>query len=1781
SGFDLFGLFSSKKPKKKDYAPVSDDKAQQYLQNFGYVQPSHVLHGASGLAADFQDIRDVFKVAVRKFQEFAGLKPTGQLDVQTKKKMAEPRCGVYDVQAISSTREAAFKWKKEHLTYSITTYSPDLPHDDIKKAIRKAFDTWSGVVPLDFTEVGSNDESADIKIKFASNSHGDPWPFDGKGGVLAHATMPTSGLLHFDDAENWVYMDPQKIANGYTDLYAVAIHESGHALGLSHSRDENSIMAPFYHETVDSSGNYVMPKLISTDIRDIQDIYGARRGGIRTTTERPTTRRGWNPFGGSSSDDDDDWPSWSSWSTGGGSRTSDWSSWSSWSGSSGGSERGRTRRPPSGSSWDGNTEIGGGLAGSCPSRLDAIADGPNGAKYIFSGGNVYEYSGGRITKTHSLRLLFPKGPIYVDAALSNQRSGSLMLFQGYNVYAFRYSGGKWTLDGDFPKRIPSSIGFRPNGAMLWIDGHQVLLSDTGKFAIYDEYWNEATKVDMVSNYFSDFPSTVKGGFSTGSSEMKLFSTNRVYTYDGTRKMGIGQPQSLTSFTSSITLTKKRMSQKEEAMEVDSSNDQPEESIDDQTMEAEEDPSPEPVDNAEDDDYADDVAPEPAAKKAKVEIDPEESFNRFLKLLQKTETLARCLTAGDAVAQPPNSPVKKGLGRPSAIGDHRHRMTEQEEDEELIQQSKKADTLFIFDKSPFYIKNGELRDYQIRGLNWMVQLQHNCINGILADEMGLGKTLQTISLLGYMKHVRGAKGPFLVIVPKSTLQNWMNEFSKWCPTIKAVCLIGTEEERKAIIDESIVTGNFEALVTSYEMILKCVGVLRKIVWNYIVIDEAHRIKNEKSKLSLMVRQLRSKHRLLLTGTPLQNNLHELWALLNFLMPEMFSNAEDFDSWLTATNKINTDDIVKRLHRILQPFLLRRIKADVEKSLLPKKELKIYVGLSKMQREWYTKILMRDIDIVNGAGKMEKARLMNILMHLRKCCNHPYLFDGAEPGPPYTTDVHLVNNCGKMILLDKLLAKLKEQGSRVLIFSGMSRMLDMLEDYCWLRKYNYCRLDGNTPHEERQQAINEYNAPDSDKFIFMLTTRAGGLGINLATADVVIIYDSDWNPQVDLQAMDRAHRIGQKKQVRVFRLITESTVEERVIERAEMKLRLDNVVIQQGRLAEAQKTLGKDDMLTMIRHGADTIFAGKESTITDEDIDTILAKGEEKTKEMNDRLNKLGESSLRNFTLDTTNKDSYTVYSFEGEDYRNKKVNVGDYWIEPPKRERKANYQVDLMFKEAMKGGPIDTSKTQKAPKPKNFPSVYDFQFYPKRLYELLEKETYAFWRQVNYKAPKPTDVSAKEAEKNQKEEQRKIDGAEPLTTEEQEERDELLNDGFANWSKRDFGIFIKANEKHGRNNMEAIAGELAEFKTKKEVVEYSKVFWDNVNELNDAERILNQIERGEQRIEKKQTIKQALDRKIAKYKAPYHQLRLPYGGNKCKNYNEEEDRYLICRLHELGFDNEHVYDELRNTIRDAPQFRFDWFIKSRTSVELQRRLVLMADLEMEESDDLFDLVEAPPPLSPEKVRKDGGSNFRNPEKEGEPSLQKSGKDEGSSTSSLVEKSRDGSSGVNTRSLLRKEGPLEIVDRQQLLAKVGNPEGPRNVQKRIRERTIAAICVEGVTPFTVLPKTRLVDPIGIRISQFIKMKALVQVKLRNRNHFELPNRTIVGIIQAADQHWNLYMTDADEAYIPSRKLGSVQSYPDQMFGGTLYEAIPGEKRLLHRSLKSTIIMGQNIVYIALIK
>merc|ERR1719445_2448539 len=288
-----------------------------------------------------------------------------------------------------------------------------------------------------------------------------------------------------------------------------------------------------------------------------------------------------------------------------------------------------------------------------------------------------------------------------------------------------------------------------------------------------------------------------------------------------------------------------------------------------------------------------------------------------------------------------------------------------------------------------------------------------------------------------------------------------------------------------------------------------------------------------------------------------------------------------------------------------------------------------------------------------------------------------------------------------------------------------------------------------------------------------------------------------------------------------------------------------------------------------------------------------------------------------------------------------------WIAPPKRERKANYAVDAYFREALRTGASEP-KAHKAPRPPKQPIVQDFQFFPPRLFELLDQEIYHFRQSVGYRVPLNTDLGP-EAKKIQKEEQRKIDEAEELTEEEQEEKEDLLLQGFTNWSKRDFNQFIRLHEKYGRNEIDSISKEV-EGKSPEEVVEYSKVFWERNHELQDIDRVMAQIEKGEAKIQRRGLIKKSLDSKIARYRAPFHQLRIAYGTNKGKNYTEEEDRFLVCMLHKLGFDKENVYEELRASVRNAPQFRFDWFIKSRTAMELQRRcntLIMLIEKEMNE------------------------------------------------------------------------------------------------------------------------------------------------------------------------------------------------------------------------------------------
>ena len=903
-------------------------------------------------------------------------------------------------------------------------------------------------------------------------------------------------------------------------------------------------------------------------------------------------------------------------------------------------------------------------------------------------------------------------------------------------------------------------------------------------------------------------------------------------------------------------------------------------------------------------------------------------------------------------------LKKGGSRQGGATSDRRRRTEAEEDAELLKDEKhggSAET--VFRDSPAFV-HGLMRDYQVAGLNWLISLHENGISGILADEMGLGKTLQTIAFLGYLRHIMGITGPHLVIVPKSTLDNWNREFTRWTPDVNVLVLQGAKEERHQLINERLVDENFDVCVTSYEMILREKAHLRKFAWEYIIIDEAHRIKNEESSLAQVIRMFNSRNRLLITGTPLQNNLHELWALLNFLLPDVFGDAEAFDQWFSGQDR-DQDTVVQQLHRVLRPFLLRRVKSDVEKSLLPKKEVNVYIGMAEMQVKWYQKILEKDIDAVNGAGgkRESKTRLLNIVMQLRKCCNHPYLFEGAEPGPPYTTDEHLVDNAGKMMVLDKLLKRMEKQGSRVLIFSQMSRLLDILEDYCVFRGYKYSRIDGSTAHEDRIAAIDEYNKPDSEKFIFLLTTRAGGLGINLTTADIVVLYDSDWNPQADLQAMDRAHRIGQTKQVVVYRFVTDNAIEEKVLERAAQKLRLDQLVIQQGRAqAAAKAAANKDELLSMIQHGAEKVFQtkgafgalGEKEDLNDDDIDAILQAGESRTKALNARYEKLGIDDLQKFT-------SESAYEWNGEDFAARKKDIGINWINPAKRERKEQiYSIDKYYKQALNTGGRTADAKPKAPRaPKQVP-VHDYQFYPPQLRDLQDRETAYYRKEIGYKIPltdgDDDNLSEREAERAL--DQQEIDSATPLTEEEQEEKQRLAQQGFDEWNRRDFQQFVNGSGRSGRADYEGIAQEV-DSKTPQEIKAYAKVFWQRYTEIADYNKYLKIIEDGEERMRKIEHQRKMLRKKMSQYRVPLQQLKISYSvstTNK-KVYTEEEDRFLLVLLDKHGVDSEGIYERIRDEIRESPLFRFDWFFLSRTPTELGRRCNTLLTTVVKEFEDV--------------------------------------------------------------------------------------------------------------------------------------------------------------------------------------------------------------------------------------
>ncbi|KAI1422266.1 SNF2 family N-terminal domain-containing protein [Xylaria sp. FL1777] len=705
------------------------------------------------------------------------------------------------------------------------------------------------------------------------------------------------------------------------------------------------------------------------------------------------------------------------------------------------------------------------------------------------------------------------------------------------------------------------------------------------------------------------------------------------------------------------------------------------------------------------------------------------------------------------------------------------------------------------EQPKIMSGGTMRDYQLEGLTWMFEICLQGMSGILADEMGLGKTIQVISLVALLREQEDYFGPHLVIAPLSTLSNWQDEFQKWTPTIPFVLYHGTIEERQQIFKDKIMkhyqkgpNQRFPVVCTSYEMVLRDHAALSKIDWAFIVVDEGHRMKNADAKLFRELQQFKSATRLLITGTPLQNNLKELWSLLHFLMPETFLDWEAFEVWFDFSDLQDEEgtaqfiedkesqSLVSKIHKILQPLLLRRIKADVAAYLPKKREYVLFAPMTKEQTDLYNVVndkktdtrsylenkvverltevnntpngskrssrqssraasshqseptpppannafsLMmrpkikvsaqsnvttktsstvskvvpkrktsptsdvsvsksakssrqstpstasrskgrprknrvsykvpddvdedklddeafedmlakeletqeeifeedfRDIDEIKRAETLELAKLQiadkklgNPLMQLRLVCNtphnfyNPWAYDTNEP-----IDESIVTASGKMLLLDRLLPALFERGHKVLIFSQFKTQLDILHDYCSeLRRWNVCRIDGSVSQEERRQQIKDFNE-DPEHKVFLLSTRAGGQGINLASADTVILFDSDWNPQQDLQAQDRCHRIGQTRPVIIYRFATKGTVEEQLLLSADAKRRLEKLVIKKGgfknmsQKLEAGEDIDKETLKALLlKDGEVYKHSGGDKILSQEDIETLLDRSD---------------------------------------------------------------------------------------------------------------------------------------------------------------------------------------------------------------------------------------------------------------------------------------------------------------------------------------------------------------------------------------------------------------------------------------------------------------------------------------------------------------------------------------------------------------------------------------------
>ncbi|KAJ6014535.1 hypothetical protein N7540_009126 [Penicillium herquei] len=532
---------------------------------------------------------------------------------------------------------------------------------------------------------------------------------------------------------------------------------------------------------------------------------------------------------------------------------------------------------------------------------------------------------------------------------------------------------------------------------------------------------------------------------------------------------------------------------------------------------------------------------------------------------------------------------------------------------------------LLDVQPEMLTSGELMDYQLEGVNWLYYKVYEQKNAILADDMGLGKTVQVIGLLATLirKHTCW---PFLIVVPNSTVPNWRREIKSWAPEIQVVTYFGSAFARQTAKDQEMFPNNSRDLrchvvIASYESMIdeEARRVLARIHWAALVVDEGHRLKNDKSQLYERLSRMKFDFKVLLTGTPLQNNIRELFNLIQFIDPE--SNADELEEQYGELTQQN----IRALHDMIRPFFLRRTKAEVLPFLPPMVQIIVPVSMSNVQKKLYKSILGKNPQLIRAIcqkqtselKKQERHNLNNILMQLRKCLCHPFVYSREiEEVTNDSTLSHqrLVEASGKFQLLNLMLPKLRERGHRVLIFSQFLENLDMVEDFLVGSDLLYCRLDGKLAAREKQQQIDKFNAPDSSFFAFLLSTRSGGVGINLATADTVIIMDPDFNPKQDMQALSRAHRIGQKKPVLVYHLTTRSSVEEKIMEKGKKKMALEHVLIERMEADEEE-----EDLESILRHGAQSLFDEDDSDdhyYDAESIDRLLDRSQAEQAEKSD-------------------------------------------------------------------------------------------------------------------------------------------------------------------------------------------------------------------------------------------------------------------------------------------------------------------------------------------------------------------------------------------------------------------------------------------------------------------------------------------------------------------------------------------------------------------------------------